>query len=84
MDAWDDLAEDIEKKRYNPLKSLYNHDLYDDKKVESLLYDSAAKAAAYYEMLPCLQYRDILRNILYAGIWNKFDKKQAECKKERA
>lgn len=79
MDAWDDLAEDIEKKRYNPLKTLYNKRLYDDKKVEALLYDHAAKAAAYFEMLPCLQYQDILRNILYAGIWNKFDKKMSDA-----
>ena len=70
-----DLADDIEKKCYNPLKTLYNRNLYDDQKAEDLLYDHAAKTAAYFEMLPCLQYQDILRNILYAGIWNKWDKK---------
>ena len=75
-DAWDDLADDIEKKRYNPLKTLYNKKRYDDKKVEDLLFDHAAKTAAYFEMLPCLQYQDILRNILYAGIWNKWDRKK--------
>ena len=75
MDAFDDLGEDIEKNRYNPLKTLYNKKLYDDPAVEKLLFDEAAKAAAYFEKLPCLQYQDILRNILYAGIWNKWDKK---------
>ena len=81
-DAWEDRPEDTEKNRYNPLKTLYNEKRYDDKKVEAMLFDEAAKAAAYFEKLPCLQYRDILGNILYAGIWNKFDKimRQPEAK----
>lgn len=32
------------------------------------------KRCAEFEKLPCVQYIDILRNILYAGVWNKFDK----------
>lgn len=81
-DAWEDMPSDIEKKRYNPLKTLYNMNLYDDNRVEAMLYDHAAKAAAYFEMLPCLQYQDILRNIMYAGIWNRFDKKQADSNRK--
>ena len=67
MDAWDDREEDLKKGRYNPLNG--------DEDTESLLFDEIAKCSYYFEKLPCLQYGDILRNILYAGVWNKFDKK---------
>lgn len=28
-------------------------------------------------MLPCVENIDILRNILYVGVWNKFEEKSA-------
>jgi hypothetical protein len=74
MDAYDDLEEDIKKERYNPFKTLYNRKDFEEKAYD-LLYDEAAKAAWYFEKLPCVRYGDILRNILYAGIWNAYDKK---------
>ena len=33
-----------------------------------------------FEKLPCIQDVEILRNILYAGVWKKFDKKAGERK----
>ena len=75
MDAYDDLQEDIRKGRYNPLAKVRTEDAAEfRRRIGALLFDEAAKAAAYFEKLPCLQYRDILRNILYAGIWNRYDK----------
>ena len=67
MDAWDDREEDLKKGRYNPLRG--------DEDIERLLFDEMAKCSYYFEKLPCLQYGDILRNILYAGVWNKYDRK---------
>ena len=66
MDAWDDKEEDAKKGRYNPLKG--------DEDTEALLFDEMAKCSYYFEKLPCLQYGDILRNILYAGVWNVYDR----------
>ena len=68
MDAWDDKEEDAKKGRYNPLKG--------DEDTEALLFDEMAKCSYYFEKLPCLQYGDILRNILYAGVWNVYDRKR--------
>lgn len=68
MDAWDDKEEDAQKGRYNPLKG--------DEDTEALLFDEMAKCSYYFEKLPCLQYGDILRNILYAGVWNVYDRKR--------
>lgn len=67
MDAWDDKEEDDKKGRYNPLVG--------DEDVEALLFDEMAKCSWYFEKLPCIHYGDILRNILYAGVWNRWDKK---------
>ena len=77
MDAFDDIRADIEKKRFNPLKKMYfsneNRDTF-NKKVHEILLDEIADACAEFEKLPCVTYIDILRNILYAGVWNKYDK----------
>ncbi len=69
MDAWDDRQEDEKKGRYNPLDG--------NEEIERLLFDEMARCSHYFEKLPCVQYLDILRNILYAGVWNRFDKKRA-------
>ena len=33
----------------------------------------AAECSRQFERLPILEYVDILRNILYSGIWMKYD-----------
>lgn len=73
MDAYDDLEEDIKKGNYNPLKIIYGRDDYHDY-IEDKLKEEMAEATAAYRKLPCIQYADILGNILYAGVWNRFDR----------
>ena len=80
MDAYDDLVEDIKKNRYNPLKMIYNESDF-DAKAEKLLKDEMAAAAYCFEKLPCILYGDILRNIIYAGVWSRFDKIKENKKK---
>ena len=72
MDAYDDLSDDIKKNRYNPFKMIYNESDF-DAKAEKLLKDEMAAAAYHFEKLPCTLYGDILRNIIYAGVWSRFD-----------
>ena len=45
-----------------------------NKKVYEILISEMSEACAEFEKLPCVGYIDILRNILYAGVWNKYDK----------
>ncbi|MCR4586467.1 MAG: DUF5685 family protein [Lachnospiraceae bacterium] len=80
-DAYDDIEDDIKKESYNPLKSLYNGKDFEEKAYE-LMYDEAAKCAWYYEKLPCTEHKDILSNIIYAGIWNRYDRKQDKKNKD--
>ena len=82
MDAYDDLEEDIKKDRFNPLKSEYERDDYHEY-IEAVLHNEMAEAACAYRKLPCIQYNDILGNILYAGVWNRFDKMKEEREKHK-
>ncbi len=74
-DALEDLDKDIKNGNYNPLRTLYNREDFEEK-IYALLYDEAAKCAWYFERLPVAEHGEILRNILYAGIWNRYDRRQ--------
>lgn len=75
MDAYEDLSEDLEKGRYNPLKKLYEVSDYEEK-MKQILCMMIAESTAAFECLPCLIDVDILRNILYDGVWNRYNKMQ--------
>lgn len=76
MDAVDDIEKDIKKGNYNPLKALYSSM---DRAAflnmsHQMLTMMMAEVSEAFERLPCLWDENILRNILYAGVWNKFNK----------
>lgn len=75
MDAFDDLREDAEKGCYNPLlemeKKAASEDEFSDQ-VKQILTLTLTRACMEFEKLPIIQYGDILRNILYSGIWCRF------------
>jgi hypothetical protein len=82
MDAYDDLEDDLQKKRYNPLKSLF-HELETEAyeaQMNQILTMMMTEATEVFEKLPCLELADILRNILYVGVWEKYDRiQQKKC-----
>lgn len=82
MDAYDDLQEDIKNNRYNPFIKVYN-DISFEKNVREMLLNEISMACGAFEQLPCLDYIDILRNILYAGVWNRYDSIYAKEEEER-
>ena len=71
MDAWDDVGRDEKKGSYNPFLSMSRREDF-DREAEKILLLMASDAARDFEKLPITEYVDILRNILYCGIWNKF------------
>lgn len=81
MDAYDDLKEDVEKERFNPFKKICGRDGYEEY-VREMLYNEMSLAGAAFEQLPCIEHLDILRNIIYAGVWNCYDKIQKEKMEE--
>ena len=48
-----------------------------------MLLDVISMACGAFEQLPCLSYIDILRNILYAGVWNRYDYIHAKKKEDK-
>lgn len=72
MDAYDDVEEDIKKQHFNPFMEEYEHENFDSR-VKDILELMISRSADAFELLPVLQYTDILRNILYSGIWAKYE-----------
>ena len=75
LDAYDDIEKDIENNNYNALISLSKQDDFDEK-CEEMLNFVLAECSHHFEKLPCVEDVEILRNILYAGVWEKFNKKR--------
>ena len=71
MDAWEDYDEDIKKRRYNPLTQWRDRPDYDDFCRETLEL-LIAEAAEGFEILPLEQDLDLLRNIIYSGVWQRY------------
>lgn len=82
MDAYEDLEQDLEKNRYNPLREAYRRPDYEDR-MKQILCMMISESTAGFERLPCLLDVDILRNILYDGVWNRYNKIQMKRNEEQ-
>ncbi len=71
MDAYDDLPGDLRKGRYNPLKVLRDREDYEEL-CRSAMTMMVADASEAFERLPVVLDADILRNVLYSGVWSKY------------
>lgn len=80
MDAYLDLREDQEAGHYNPLTDLSSSLPYEEfhASCRSMLELMIADACQEFEKLPLDEDLELMRNILYAGVWTKYDK--AMCK----
>lgn len=81
MDAYDDVEKDMEQGNYNALISLYGKTDFDDI-CRNMMNYVLAECTSQFERLPCVEDAEILRNILYAGVWSRFDKKLKEKNQE--
>ena len=81
MDAYEDLPEDIEKGNYNPLREMVEKESYEED-CKEILCMMMGECAAAFEKLPCVLDIDILRNILYDGVWKKYQKLQDKKREE--
>ena len=83
MDAYEDYDSDRAKRKYNPLLSLgQNGDQDLDTLCRLLLTSMMAECAKSFERLPILLHADILRNVLYSGVWYKYEYLQLKKKKQ--
>ena len=84
MDAYEDRDKDEKKDSYNPLRYL---DTEDEQEYETLcrlmMTSMISECAKSFERLPILLHADILRNILYSGVWSKYEYIQLKKKKRK-
>ena len=73
LDAYCDIEHDIRHNCYNPLKDTwYDADADFSSYCEQLLRMMIAQSARAFEELPLLRDAELMRNILYAGVWSAF------------
>ena len=70
-DACTDLEKDKKNNSYNPLINL----IAEPKEFEPRLQLLLGEASDCFEKLPLVQDENILKNIIYSGIWTKFNQK---------
>ena len=80
MDACVDLEADRKKGTYNPLLAMYPAGDVDEEEKLALLKMLIAECSAEFERLPLLQDVEILRSVLYSGVWTQY---AAKLKKEK-
>lgn len=81
MDAYEDLPADRKKGCYNPLAEMSREGDYEERCAQMLTM-MMAECTNAFEKLPCVQDSDILRNVLYAGVWNRYNKMQEKNKEK--
>ncbi len=71
MDACVDLEKDIKRGRYNPLANKEKESLTEEDK-QLILKVLVGECTRIFEQFPLLQDVDIMRNILYSGVWQQY------------
>ena len=79
MDAYEDCEKDRKNKQYNILSQMYGDAEYETY-CRQLLTSMMAECAKSFERMPILRHADILRNVLYSGVWTRYEYKQLKLK----
>lgn len=80
MDAWEDWDEDLKKGRYNPLFFYFGKENVPpsvvtpqmEDRIHEILTMMMAETCRCFERLPIIENAEILRNILYSGVWCRY------------
>ncbi len=78
LDAFEDLEKDLKKGAYNPWQPSKDRKDF-EALVENTLMMMISECAKSFERIPIVQDVDILRNIIYSGVWQKYE----EVKRKR-
>ncbi|MFP3155240.1 DUF5685 family protein [Lachnospiraceae bacterium ZAX-1] len=79
MDAYEDIEKDRKTGNYNPLRKLYQTQKFEPE-CERILTMMMAECSKVFEKLPIVENIEILRNILYSGVWCRYE---MVCKKRK-
>jgi len=73
LDAYEDIEKDIKTGDYNPFKPIYRNGDFENQVLNMLLL-MIGECTDAFERLPLVENVEILRNILYSGVWVRFGK----------
>ena len=82
MDAYEDIEDDLKDNNYNPLKELYKKPEFEDM-IHQILAMMMAECSRAFEQLPLIDDIDILRNVLYSGVWYRYEQVREKREKEK-
>jgi hypothetical protein len=86
LDAYEDIEKDLKKGSYNPLEKRYEVPEFEDE-CHVVLTMMISECCKEFEKLPIIEYAEILRNILYSGVWCRYqmvwDKRSQAAGKEQ-
>ena len=80
LDAYDDVEKDSKEGNYNPLKELYKQEGFEEK-IRQYLELIMSCCCRAFEVLPIIDNAEIMRNILYAGVWVTYTRVTQERRK---
>ena len=81
MDACVDYAKDKKRGNYNPLLAMQGEDMTEEEKL-MLLKVLIGECTARFERLPLVQDVEILRSVLYSGVWTQYAMKMKSEKRD--
>ena len=82
MDAYEDIEKDEKNGCYNPFAFSYKDEGFEEE-VRRILRMMMAECSKSFEKLPILEYTEILRNILYSGVWCRFEYVRGKRKEQQ-
>ena len=84
MDAYEDLEKDTKNHNFNVLRHMYKTDPKNfDAFCKLMLTSMLSECAKSFERLPIIEHGEIIRNILYSGVWTKYEYMQLKKKKKQ-
>lgn len=76
-DAYEDIEKDLKEVNYNPFYELYKYPDFEEQ-CRSILVMMMSECSREFEKLPILDHIEILRNIIYSGVWYRYEKIHSE------
>lgn len=78
-DAYEDIEKDLKDGNYNPFCQLYKSPDFEEQ-CRSILVMMMSGCSKEFEKLPILENIEILRNIIYSGVWYRYEMVRADRK----
>lgn len=72
-DAYEDVEKDLKNGSYNPFRGMYEDPDFEEQ-CRGILVLMMSECSREFEQLPILDNIEILRNIIYSGVWYRYER----------